>query len=70
MTRLNAEGSALVYSTFLGGPAGDSARGLAVDSLENVYLTGSTDSTNFPVTSGAYDTTYNGNLDIFAGRMA
>ena len=70
LTRLNAAGSALVYSTFLGGTANDQGRALAVDSLGNVYLTGSTDSTNFPVTSGAYDTTYSGNRDIFAGRMA
>jgi len=70
LTRLNAAGSALVYSTFLGGTAEDSARGLAVDSLENVYLTGYMWSTNFPVTSGTYDTSHNGNSDGFAGRMA
>jgi len=70
MTRLNAAGSALVYSTFLGGTSGEHALGLAVDSLENVYLTGSTGSTNFPVTSGTYDTSYNGSGDVFAGRMA
>ena len=70
LTRLNAAGSALVYSTFLGGTSGEHALGLAVDSLENVYLTGSTGSTNFPVTSGTYDTSYNGSGDVFAGRMA
>ncbi len=70
LTRLNAAGSALVYSTYLGGTADDEERSLAVDSLGNVYLTGNTWSTNFPVSSGAYDTAHNGNSDVFAGRMA
>ncbi len=70
LTRLNVAGSALVYSTFLGGTGEDQERSLAVSSLGNVYLTGYTWSTNFPVSSGAYDTSYNGNSDIFAGRMA
>jgi hypothetical protein len=70
LTRVNAAGSALVYSTFLGGTAEDQERSLAVDSLGNVYLTGYTVSTNFPVTSGAYDTSHNGDWDVFAGRMA
>jgi len=70
LTRLNAAGSALVYSTYLGGTADDEGRSLAVDSLGNVYLTGDTQSTNFPVSSGAYDTAYNGNRTVFAGRMA
>jgi hypothetical protein len=70
LTRLNAAGSALVYSTFLGGTAEDQGRALAVDSLGNVYLTGYTYSTNFPVPSGAYDASHNGNVDVSAGRMA
>ncbi len=70
LTRLNTAGSALVYSTFLGGTGEDQERSLAVSSLGNVYLTGYTVSTNFPVTSGAYDTSHNGGWDIFAGRMA
>jgi len=70
LTRLNLAGSALVYSTFLGGTAEDQGRALAVDSLENVYLTGYTYSTNFPVSSGAYDASYDGGSDVFAGRMA
>jgi hypothetical protein len=70
LTRLNAAGSALVYATFVGGTAEEQAHGLAVDSLENVYLTGKTWSTNFPVTPGAYDSSHNGNSDVFVGRMA
>jgi len=70
LTRLNIAGSALVYSTFLGGTGDDRERSLAVGPLGDVYLTGHTYSTNFPVPSGAYDTSHNGSSDIFAGRMA
>lgn len=43
----------LIYSTYLGGSGSDSAAGVAVDSLGNAYITGSTDSTNFPTTAGS-----------------
>ncbi len=57
VTKLNPTGTALVYSTYLGGSGGDSGNGLAVDSAGNAYLTGSTYSTDFPVTQGAFQTT-------------
>jgi uncharacterized repeat protein (TIGR01451 family) len=57
VTKLNNTGSALVYSTFLGGTNSDEATGIAVDSLGNAYTTGFTFSTNFPVTPGAFQTT-------------
>jgi Beta-propeller repeat len=56
VAKLNAEGSALAYSTYLGGTGDDQARGLAVDSGGNAYITGTTASTNFPVTGGALST--------------
>src|SRR2546428_5102570 len=46
--KLNAAGSALVYSTYLGGSGGDGGEGIAVDASGNAYVTGSTTSTNFP----------------------
>ena len=49
VTKLNAEGSQLIFSTFLGGDLSDSARGIAFDVQGNLYLTGVTDSTNFPL---------------------
>ena len=48
VAQLNAAGSALVYSTYLGGGGMDQAYGIAVDSSGNTYVTGSTSSTNFP----------------------
>ncbi len=48
VTKINGAGSALVYSTYLGGFSYDEGYGIAVDSARNVYVTGSTDSTNFP----------------------
>jgi hypothetical protein len=57
VTKLNATGSALVYSTYLGGGGDDSSNGIAVDSSGNAYMTGITRSANFPTTSGAFQTT-------------
>ena len=54
---LNPAGTALVYSTYLGGSGLDVAYGIAVNSSGNAYATGRTDSTDFPTTPGAYQTT-------------
>jgi hypothetical protein len=72
VAKLNPSGSALVYSTYMGGSGGcilplpfyaeylgDGASGLAINSSGNAYVTGSTASTDFPVTPGAYQTTNN-----------
>lgn len=56
LTKLNSQGSALVYSTYLGGQGSDVARGIALDSANNVYITGSTDSLEFPLTEGSLRT--------------
>jgi len=57
VTKMNPTGTALVYSTYLGGSGADRAFGLAVDSAGDAYITGSAGSTDFPVTSNAYQTT-------------
>jgi hypothetical protein len=56
VTKLNAEGSAFVYSTFLGDGSADGGSALFVNAAGEVYLTGSTGSAGFPVTDGAYQT--------------
>jgi hypothetical protein len=58
VTKLNAAGSALIYSSFLGGNGDDFGNAIAVDAAGNAYLTGSTGSENFPTTAGAFDTTF------------
>jgi hypothetical protein len=60
---LNPKGSELLYSTYLGGNSYDWAYGIAVDSSGNAYVSGGTSSTNFPVSDGAYQTTYGGGDD-------
>jgi len=60
LTRLNPQGSDLIFSTFLGGPKYEIGWGLDVDGDGNIYMAGYTSSTLFPTTTGAYDTEFNG----------
>jgi hypothetical protein len=60
VTKLNSTGSALIYSTYLGGGQFDAGYGIALDSAGNTYITGQTFSRNFPVTPGAFQTVCNG----------
>ena len=57
VTKLSPDGSSFVYSTYLGGSGQDLGTGIAVDSSGNAYVTGQTASPNFPVTTGAFQTT-------------
>jgi len=66
VSKLNATGSALIYSTYLGGSGGpnnypnvtgDTVASIAVDSEGNAYLAGATHSLDFPITEGAFQTT-------------
>lgn len=60
MAKLSPDGTKLLYSTFYGGPGNNGVASLAVDSAGNAYFTGCTTSYNFPVTPGAYQTTFGG----------
>ncbi|HVI72862.1 MAG TPA: SBBP repeat-containing protein, partial [Pyrinomonadaceae bacterium] len=70
VSKLNAKGSALVYSTYLGGSAGvDRGWAIAVDDAGNACITGDTTSTNFPAT-GAVQPVYGGGLsDAFVTKL-
>jgi hypothetical protein len=57
VAKLNATGSALLYSTHLGGSADDEAMGIAIDAAGSAYVTGETESPNFPTTPGAFSRT-------------
>jgi uncharacterized protein (TIGR03437 family) len=57
IAKLNPSGTALVYSTYLGGSGGDGVRALKVDGSGSVYVAGTTFSTDFPVTQGVFQTT-------------
>jgi hypothetical protein len=59
LTKLDATGSALVYSTYLGGSDDDRGTGIALDAAGNAYVSGSTRSSNFPTTPGAFNTSFN-----------
>jgi FG-GAP-like repeat/IPT/TIG domain/Beta-propeller repeat len=54
VTALNPAGTTLLYSSYLGGSGTDQANAIALDANADVYLTGQTTSTNFPITSGAF----------------
>jgi hypothetical protein len=69
VTRINAAGSGLIYSTFLGGSGNDAAYGVALDPSTNAYLTGSTGSGNFPTTVGAFQTNWGGIVDAFVAKL-
>jgi hypothetical protein len=74
VTKLNPTGTALVYSTYLGGSGLDGGYGIAVDSNGNAYVGGDTGSKNFPVTKGAFQTTCGGDCakgtsDVFVSVL-
>ena len=72
VTEINGAGSALVFSTFLGGSASESGRGIAVDALGNIHIAGESTSTDFPVVK-AVQTGSGGGQDgivlLFATRL-
>jgi hypothetical protein len=79
VAKVDPAGTALVYSTFLGGSRGEQAHDIAIDSQGTAYVTGDTNSSDFPITAGAFETQYRGlagvdhafvvHLDATGGRL-
>ena len=69
VAKLNASGTTLVYATFLGGGSSEWGLGIAVDGSGTSYVTGRTESSDFPTTLGAFDTTYDGDFDAFVVKL-
>lgn len=77
ISKLNSSGTALVYSTYLGGgptsifnPSNTLVNGIALDVSNNAYVTGSTNSTSFPVTAGALQANLGGLQNAFATKLS
>ena len=69
VTKLNSTGSALVYSTYLGGKGSDVGNAIAVDSSGNAYVTGQTASSNFPLMNAIHGT-FSGISDAFVAKLS
>jgi hypothetical protein len=68
---LNPAGTALVYSTYLGGKVGfNKADAIAVDAGGNAYVTGTTESADFPITANAFQATLTGGSNAFVTKIS
>jgi hypothetical protein len=69
ITKLNPAGTSLLYSTYFGGTGGEYGTGIGLDPAGNVYATGSTTSTDFPVVNGYQTNLANSNGNAFVARF-
>lgn len=70
ISKLNAEGTDLIWASYLGGAGGDYPHSLIVNDLGEIFVYGSTNSEDFPVTAGAFDEDFNGgNSDIIVTKF-
>ena len=71
LSQVNSAGSALVFSTYWGGSAGvERGYGIALDSFANIYVAGETNSSNFPASAGAFQTSLAAFTDAFVAKVA
>jgi len=71
IAKISHDGSSLVFCTYLGGINSDSATAIIVDKDDNVYVTGITDSYDFPTTSNAYQSAFAGGItDAFVAKFS
>ncbi len=67
VAKLNASGSALLYSTYLGGGGSDYSYGVAIDNADHAYVTGNTESSDFPTQAPLYLNA--GSSDVFVTKL-
>ena len=70
VSKLDPTGSSLVYATYLGGSLDDEGYGIAVDATGAAYVTGWSESSDFPTTPGAFDPSPNGLEDAFVTKLS
>lgn len=68
VVKMKSDGSALIYSTFLGGNKNDLGNSIAVDAAGAAYVTGQTESTNFPLVN-ALQSAWQGKWDAFVAKL-
>lgn len=66
ITRLNSAGNAISFSTYLGGTVLDACSSIALDTSGNIYVTGGTNSANFPSTEGSFQRSFRGGRGTYA----
>ncbi len=67
--KFNTIGNSLLFCTYLGGNNNEQPHSMVVDSQFNLFIMGTTRSTDFPTTANAYDNTHNGDYDFFLTRI-
>ncbi len=70
VSKVDPTGSTIIYSTFLGGSHREDSNTITVDNFGNAYIIGNTYSSDFPTTTGSYDTCFNGDGDVFVTKLS
>ena len=70
ITKLDADGSTLIFSTFLGSTGGEVVNDVFLDASGNIYVGGYTDSGNFPTTTDAFQVQLGGHSDAFVSKLS
>lgn len=69
ISKLNSSGSSLLYATYIGGSFDEYSQSMYVNSNDELFIYGSCGSTDYPTTTGCYDSTFNGGYDIMISKI-
>jgi Fibronectin type III domain/Beta-propeller repeat len=70
ITKLNASGTGLLFSTYVGGTLDDAGTGIALDSFNDVYVTGTTQSSDYPTNGTPFQASLSGTSDAFVTELS